>query len=318
MPAARAASGPASRCGNPRWPPRSRRSPGRGRASSTAAGSAGAGGACPGARRLPVDGRPHGGQAHLAGAGFGALPRPRGPCPPPPAEAFQVLLTLRILDGFDLARLERNGVDHLDLVWRAIRLAAGERIAHNKPKPEVLERLLSAGHVDRLRARAADGRPIEGPTEQWLPAPHDRAKEHTTSFSVADRFGNVICLTQSLGSVFGAGVVVPGTGVCLNKRPLLDRRRPAGDERPAARRRTGLSDGAEPRLRAGKPVLALGTPAATAYPRRRPRPWSSMWISGSTSSRPSRRRGPAARRARRRRRDADRRRRAGAACGQGA
>ena len=26
----------------------------------------------------------------------------------------------------------------------------------------------------------------------------------------------MVCVTQSLGSVFGSGVVVPGTGVCLN------------------------------------------------------------------------------------------------------
>ena len=36
--------------------------------------------------------------------------------PPPPCEGFQFLLTLRILDGFDLARLERNGAEHLDTV----------------------------------------------------------------------------------------------------------------------------------------------------------------------------------------------------------
>ena len=48
--------------------------------------------------------------------------------PPPPSEAFQYLLTLRILDGFDIARHERNGAGYLDLVWRAIRVAAGVRV----------------------------------------------------------------------------------------------------------------------------------------------------------------------------------------------
>src|SRR5262245_13960499 len=38
---------------------------------------------------------------------------------PPPSEAFQFLLTLRILDGLDLAHLERNGVEHLDKIGRA-------------------------------------------------------------------------------------------------------------------------------------------------------------------------------------------------------
>ena len=34
--------------------------------------------------------------------------------------------------------------------------------------------------------------------------------------SVGDADGNLICVTQSLGSPFGAGIAVPGTGVVLN------------------------------------------------------------------------------------------------------
>ena len=136
--------------------------------------------------------------------------------PPPPCEGFQFLLTLRILEGFELARLERNGADHLDLVYRAIRLAAGVRINHNNPPPQELARLLGDEHVEGLRARVRDGKPVTGPTEQWMePAPGEDPG-HTTSFSIADDEGNLICMTQSLGSPFGSGVVVPGTGVCLN------------------------------------------------------------------------------------------------------
>ena len=92
--------------------------------------------------------------------------------PPPACEGFQFLLTLRILEGFDLARLERNGADHLDLVYRAIRLAAGVRINHNNPPPQELARLLGDEHVEGLRARVRDGKPVTGPTEQWMePAP---------------------------------------------------------------------------------------------------------------------------------------------------
>ena len=91
--------------------------------------------------------------------------------PPPPCEGFQFLLTLRILEGFDLAKLERNGVEHLDTVYRAIRLAAGVRIANNNPAPDKLARLLADDDVDALRRRVRDGRPIAGPTEQWIELP---------------------------------------------------------------------------------------------------------------------------------------------------
>jgi len=184
---------------------------------------------------------------------------------PPPSEAFQFLLTLRILDGFDLARMERNGVEHLDTVWRSIRLAAGERIANNFPTAATLSQLLSDANVERLRARVRDGKPVDGPTEQWTPQPAAGAghkEHHTTSFSIADRDGNVVCVTQSLGSPFGSGVVVPGTGLCLNNFLYW------ADVNPASPNRT-KPGGALPvcmapsvSLRDGKPVLALGTPGS--------------------------------------------------------
>jgi gamma-glutamyltranspeptidase/glutathione hydrolase len=182
---------------------------------------------------------------------------------PPPCEGFQYLLTLRILDDFNLSRMERNGVDHLDTVFRAIRLAAGTRITHNKPSAERLVALMSDGAVGTHRARVRDGKPIEGPTEQFLaPVPADANRQHTTSFSVADLDGNVVCITQSLGAKFGCGVVVPGHGVCLNNFLYwgeVDLRGPN-----ALRRGGQLALPMAPSIatRNGRPVLALGTPGS--------------------------------------------------------
>ena len=89
--------------------------------------------------------------------------------PPPPCEAFQYLLTLRILEGFDLGKMPRNGTEHIDTVLRAIRVAAGVRIANGVPSQQKLAELLSDGHVEGLRARVRDGKPVVGPTEQWTP-----------------------------------------------------------------------------------------------------------------------------------------------------
>jgi len=182
---------------------------------------------------------------------------------PPPSEAFQFLLTLRLLEATDFSSLSRDGVEHLDVIWRAIRMAAGERIANNNPSTGRLAEILSDDNVARLRRRLADGSPIEGPTEQWLPARTDAAQEHhTTSFSIADRDGNVVCITQSLGSPFGSGVVVPGTGICLNNflywsdvNPLSPNR-----TRPGAALPVCMAPSVS--LKGGRPVLALGTPGS--------------------------------------------------------
>ena len=114
--------------------------------------------------------------------------------PPPPCEAFQYLLTLRILEGFDLGKMQRNGTDHIDTVLRAIRIAAGVRIATGVPSQQKLAELLSDGHVEGLRARVRDGKPVTGPTEQWTALATDG---HTTSFSIADRHGNICLLYTS-------------------------------------------------------------------------------------------------------------------------
>ena len=113
------------------------------------------------------------------------------------------------------------------------------------------------------RARVRDGRPITGPTEQWMEPPAGGEDPgHTTSFSIGDCDGNLVCVTQSLGSPFGSGVVVPGTGVCLNNflywtevTPRSPNRTRPGAELPMCMSPSiSTSD--------GRPVLALGTPGS--------------------------------------------------------
>lgn len=184
--------------------------------------------------------------------------------PPPPCEGFQYLVTLRILEGFDFSKLPRNGTEHVDTVLRAIRVAAGVRIANGVPSPQKLAELLSDGHIEKLRARVRDGKPVVGPTEQWTgPVEGGPTEEgHTTSFSIADRNGNLVCVTQSLGSVFGSGVVVPGTGICLSNflywadvNPKSPNRVKHGDMMPVCVAPSVVTQD-------DKPVLALGTPGS--------------------------------------------------------
>ncbi len=183
--------------------------------------------------------------------------------PPPPCEGFQYLLTLRILEGFDLGKMKRNSTQHVDTVLRAIRLAAGVRIAEGVPSAQKLAEIFSEGNVEQLRKRVRDGRPVVGPTEQWtMPAEPAKAESHTTSFSIADSEGNLVCLTQSLGSVFGSGVVVPGTGLCLNNflywadvNPKSPNRVTPGGSLPMCMAPSIVTDN-------DAPVLALGTPGS--------------------------------------------------------
>jgi gamma-glutamyltranspeptidase/glutathione hydrolase len=183
--------------------------------------------------------------------------------PPPPSEGFQILLALRLLEAIDFSALQRDAVDHINMVCRAIRLAAGIRIANTNPSPETMHEMFSDFAIASAQRRLLDGIPIEGPTEQGMPKPEKVATPfHTTSFSVADREGNLICVTQSLGSAFGSGVVVPGTGVCLNN--FLQRADIQHDSPNVTRVGGVLPTPMAPSitLRDGSPVLALGTPGS--------------------------------------------------------
>ncbi|HXX39224.1 MAG TPA: gamma-glutamyltransferase family protein [bacterium] len=140
--------------------------------------------------------------------------------PPPPTSAVQVLETLRILDGFDLGGTAHLGPEHVGLVAEAARLARVDTDRYVGDPDRVaaaVDRVLSASHIDELRGRipqrlertsrpdgriAADG---AGP-----------AAASTTHLAAADASGLAVNITHSLGSGFGSGVVVPGTGVCLN------------------------------------------------------------------------------------------------------
>ncbi|NQW08567.1 MAG: gamma-glutamyltransferase [Alphaproteobacteria bacterium] len=185
--------------------------------------------------------------------------------PPPPAESFQFLLTLRILEGLDLSSAEHLSAGHLDRVFRAVRLAAEARIRNNKCSPERAMALLAEDAVAPLRARARSAEPIAGRTEQYgegpLPDVVER-REHTTSFSAIDRHGNVVCLTQSLGAMFGSGVVIPGTGVCMNNFMNWGDLHPDSPNRLVGGERFGMCLAPSVSLRDGEPVLALGTPGS--------------------------------------------------------
>ena len=141
-------------------------------------------------------------------------------------------------------------------------MAAGERINNNNPSADTLARLFSDAHVESLRKRVADGRPITGPTEQWMKPEPGMREGHTTSLSVGDSFGNLVCITNSLGSPFGSAVMVPGTGICLNNFLYWAEVTPESPNRAKPKGPLNMCVSPSISLRDGEAVLALGTPGS--------------------------------------------------------
>jgi len=189
--------------------------------------------------------------------------------PPPPAESFQFLATLRLLAETDFSALPHLGVEHLDRVFRAIRLAAELRIRRNRATPEAIRELLSEASIAPLRARLTDGSAVWGRTEQFADGPlvdGPSLKEHTTSFSAMDTAGNAVCVTQSLGSPWGSGTAIPGTGLCLNNFMNWGDLHPESPNRLKPGERYAMCLAPSVSLSGGVPVLCLGTPGSYGIP----------------------------------------------------
>jgi gamma-glutamyltranspeptidase/glutathione hydrolase len=220
--------------------------------------------------------------------------------PPPPTNAIQALQTLQILEGFDLRALGHNSVDYLHHFIEAAKVASADRVGLDVTRAEApiggllapryaAERRklidphrasVSGGErwsADRLPGEIRPGQPagfvvgraasiVTGATgEGGSGSTDDRAdfaREHTTHFAVADGDGTVVTVTQTLGSPFGSGVMVPGTGLLLNNLLMwadLDPASPAA-LRGGAPMQTRMAPTQV--FRDGAFLLSIGTPGS--------------------------------------------------------
>ncbi len=144
---------------------------------------------------------------------------------PPNSEGFQILQTLLLLEPEDLKGLGHNTAPYLHLLSEAIKLAMADRIrwgADPREQSVPLERLLSPDYIAARRQLIRYEQASQSNGENWVPEGIPGAVAAgsedglTTHMSVVDSQGNACSITQSLGSGFGSGVVVPGTGITLN------------------------------------------------------------------------------------------------------
>ena len=131
--------------------------------------------------------------------------------PPPPCSGVQILETLRLLEAFDVAQWDALSPEYLHLLVESIKLARYDRVFKGSSLhgADGARTFLSDEHIAALRASIDRTHAAESEGD-WFVSPH------TTHLSVADRAGNVVSSTQSLGAIFGSGVVVEGTGLILN------------------------------------------------------------------------------------------------------
>jgi gamma-glutamyltranspeptidase/glutathione hydrolase len=143
--------------------------------------------------------------------------------PPPPSSAMQWLQTLKLLEGYDLAAMGHNSIEHLHTLIELEKLAIADRVAYNVLPGASMQRLLSDDYVAERRKLIAADRSADNAGMRYASVMADNVvkpgdigmREATTHFNVVDSEGNAVSCTQSLGG-FGSGVVVPETGILFN------------------------------------------------------------------------------------------------------
>jgi len=143
--------------------------------------------------------------------------------PPAPSSAMQWLQTLKLLEGYDLAAMGHNSVEHLHTLIEVEKLAIADRIHYNVRPDAPIDYLLSEEYCQQRRAlvdpnkvgRIGGARYAHTMDINNIKPGGPGMKESTTHFNVVDAEGNFVSCTQSLGG-FGSGVVVPDTGILFN------------------------------------------------------------------------------------------------------
>jgi gamma-glutamyltranspeptidase/glutathione hydrolase len=206
----------------------------------------------------------------------------------PPSTAWGALVRLGTMEELDPASLGQNTSPYVHALTEISKNSFNQTSRYAADPP--LDRLLSEAYFAE-QAAAVDfsaAGPIEWPRTSdpakscsptgYVPttdasssasasASAQASVGHTTHFVVADREGNVVSSTQTLGNVFGSKLMPEGTGLWLNDQLAWSRFEPRGTVFDVyAGRQTLYALCPTIVLRGGRPVIALGTPGGRTIP----------------------------------------------------
>jgi len=136
---------------------------------------------------------------------------------PPTSGGIALIDALNILDGFDLAKVDK--VTRTHLIVEAMRRVHRDRAVYlgdpdfvDVPVARLINEYYAAGQRASIRMdRATPSAMLPG-----VDAPP--AGPSTTHFSVLDERGNMVAGTITLNFFFGSGLMIPGTGILLNNQ----------------------------------------------------------------------------------------------------
>jgi gamma-glutamyltranspeptidase / glutathione hydrolase len=192
---------------------------------------------------------------------------------------FEVLMQANLVERFDLTSFGSGSPQAAHAMIEAIKVAKSDIYRyvadpkfHVVPTAGMLSKQYAAarsGLIDMAKAGAypepgaPEGRPATSAPQGETAFPeHYDGEQHTTSFSIVDKFGNAIGVTPTLGGLFGNNVVVGNTGLLLNNGMRLGSTSPYPDNvnYVGAGKTPILNNSPVVVLKDGKLAFVFGTP----------------------------------------------------------
>lgn len=198
---------------------------------------------------------------------------------------LEVLMQLKLVEGYDLGAMDREGAQVTHLLAEAIKVAKAD-IYHYVADPDQFSMPIEGMLADDYAATRREL--IEMDTSMVYPGPgqpagHENSsafRAHlnpatqiaahressyagsTTSFSIRDGQGNIIAATPTHGGAFGTGVVVGNTGLTFNNGTRIGSSSPYPEDVNYARggQIPILNNSPTLVMKDGEFIMALGTP----------------------------------------------------------
>ncbi len=212
----------------------------------------------------------------------------------PNSQGIVMLIALNILEEFDLKNLGHNSPNYLHVITETLKLAFADRdeyigdpnFVSNMPIEGLLFQKYAKSRRSLIRmdqaiqgvAPPGDPRQVEpilrgrrilyetSPSTVRVASGNNDDTGETSSFSIADKFGNLVSVTHSVNGGFGSGMVVEGGGYVLNNRMPYFSLNEDNVNVLVPGKRTRHTINPALALKNGKPFLAWNTPGGDNQP----------------------------------------------------
>lgn len=196
--------------------------------------------------------------------------------PPPSSGGIGLLQILGMIEKYPMARWGFRDKRTMQVIIEAERRFYADRATHIAD-PDFykvpVQKLLDKKY---LQSRMKDFSFEKAGTSENITAGNIPESEETTHYTIADRWGNVVCVTTTLNGAFGSKVMVKGAGFFLNnemddfsiKAGVPNMYGAVGGKANAIAPQKRMLSSMTPTIveKNGKFLFALGTPGGTTIP----------------------------------------------------